>query len=49
MIIAPTALTLAMLALFVLAMKGSDTVPRPGARRPAPERPEASGTGAATR
>ncbi|CAM5251762.1 hypothetical protein SALBM135S_09103 [Streptomyces alboniger] len=49
MLIAPTALSLTLLVLFVLAMKGSDTVPRPTAAGPAPEQPEASGTAAAGR
>ncbi|MEV0121123.1 hypothetical protein AB0I16_06115 [Streptomyces sp. NPDC050703] len=47
MIVAPTALTLAMLVLFALALKASDTAPHP--RSGDPEQPEPTGTGAAGR
>lgn len=46
MLIAPTALSLAMLALFVLAMKASDAMPQRRAADPAAE-PEGPGRGAA--
>ncbi|WP_157869099.1 MULTISPECIES: hypothetical protein [Streptomyces] len=43
MLIAPTALSLAMLALFVLAMKASDAAPHPGGAEPGAE-PEGPGS-----
>ncbi|MFJ2773575.1 hypothetical protein [Streptomyces sp. NPDC087300] len=44
MLIAPTALSLGMIALFVLAMKASDAMPQRRAADPAPE-PEGPGRG----
>jgi hypothetical protein len=49
MLIAPTALSLAMPALFLLALKGSDTGPHTQAAEPVPEHPKTPATGAATR